>query len=716
MAASGTYSVAIVAKDSASGVLDSINKRMAGINKEVARARAPFEQLTKNFDKLVGTTGLDKVGAGLQSVARHSLDAFRSVTRIVEPLAAISGAASVAGMYKLATAWAEFGTALGNASVRAGLTATQLHTLENAGRLAGVSADAVASGMTTLRDNMIRAQGGQAPQVIGMLQALGLSADGARRYAANTTKALPELADKIAALKDPTLQAQAATTLFGGAGEALLPFLRKGSAGIAEYEDRVRRYGVVNQGGVDAANKLREAQTNLILAVEGFGNAISEKVAPYLGPLLTNMADWIARNKEWLASDIGDAVGKFAKWLQDTDWAKIGTDIKGIYTAANTVAEALGGWVHVGEGLLAFFAVSWVAKMLLPIATITKALIGLPGAAASAAVKANVELEKVKPGGNWFGRAAQVASSALMADQVVTAADPNDATGAWIDKHVPGASWLDNAASYIGMGRSYAEQLRVEGALHPAAGWFGQQVRGGPRTPSSPAGAPGQSTATSAASHADFYQKWGPAAERAAAQLGVDKNTILGHWAQETAYGRNIHDNNPGNIQAGSGYTGPTVVRGDTHADGSAYRTQFRSYATPEQFADDYAALIKRRYQGAVGVGSDALRYGQALKAGGYMENPNGPADIANTAARVSREEASFTPQGPDRNLPANAGTASNPGGAPAATVTGQIGVGITVNGPADTKVVTTQTGPNLAPLKVERSQVGFTGQAFGGT
>ena len=323
--------------------------------------------------------------------------------------------------------------------------------------------------------------GGKAPQVIGMLQALGLSADDARRYATDTTKALPELADKIAALRDPTLQAQAATALFGASGEAMLPFLRRGAAGIAEYSAEAAKYGTVNAAGVAAADRLRESQTRLQLAVEGLGNSVAEKLAPVIGPLLAQMADWIARNRDWIATGIGDKVGEFARWLQSVDWGKIGSDIGGIFNATVRVVTALSDWMPAGTRVMEFFGLAWLTSMLAPMLAISAKLLRLPFEAAIAAGKATGELAKIGKGGA-LATVAKLAGTAFIADQALTAVDPNDRMGAWMDRNVPGASWLDNAASHIGLGRSYGEQARVEGLLNPgaAAGGAGGRPAQGP--------------------------------------------------------------------------------------------------------------------------------------------------------------------------------------------------------------------------------------------
>jgi hypothetical protein len=53
-------------------------------------------------------------------------------------------------------------------------------------------------------------------------------------------------------------------------------------------------------------------QHALGLATEGLTNAIGEALAPVLSPLLHDMAEWIADNRAWIATDIAKAVGGFA--------------------------------------------------------------------------------------------------------------------------------------------------------------------------------------------------------------------------------------------------------------------------------------------------------------------------------------------------------------------------------------------------------------------
>jgi hypothetical protein len=393
--AGNAIAITITAVDQASERLEAINKRIAGMG-------APVVRLQRSFERFSDASGITKLSKGFADLGRGSLTAFHNVARVVEPLAAITGAASIAGMVKLTTAWADFGSQLGFTARGLGISASALQTFQGAAQLAGTSSSALTSGLQTLGENMYNAVGGRAPEITAAFRYLHLSFQNADGSARSVSAVLPEIADRIKAIQNPFAQAAVATALFGGAAAQMLPFLRLGSAGMAEYEDRVRRYGVMNAAGVTAANNMRIAQAGLTLAVQGLGNAVAQQLAPVLDPLLNQMSEWIARNREWIATGIGRAVQQFATWIQSVNWAAVGQEIQGIGASINGVVSSLGGWQRVATGLMVFMAGSWLAGILAPIASIAAAIAGvtasiaaLPGMAGLAAVAGVVALAPI---------------------------------------------------------------------------------------------------------------------------------------------------------------------------------------------------------------------------------------------------------------------------------------------------------------------------------
>jgi hypothetical protein len=342
--------------------IDGASARLEAINKRIAAMTAPIAKLQKSFGRFADASGVTKLSKGFAELSRGSLDAFRNISRVVAPLGAITSAASVAGMVKLTTAWADFGSQLGFTARNLGMSASALQTFQGAATLAGSSSSALNSGLQTLGQNMWNAVGGRAPEVTAAFRYLHLSFQNADGSARSLGTMMPLIADKIKAIQNPFAQAAVATALFGGAAQDLLPFLRLGSAGMAEYEAKAQRYGVMNAAGVTAANNMRMAQAGLTLAVQGLGNAIAERLAPVLDPMINQLADWIAANRGWIATDITKYVVKFSNWLM-----VVGPQVQ-------TVVDRLGGWEDAARDLAVFMGVSWLAKMMAPIITVTAAL------------------------------------------------------------------------------------------------------------------------------------------------------------------------------------------------------------------------------------------------------------------------------------------------------------------------------------------------------
>lgn len=111
-----------------------------------------------------------------------------------------------------------------------------------------------------------------------------------------------------------------------------------------------------------------------------------------------------------------------------------------------------------------------------------------------------------------------------------------------------------------------------------------------------------------------FIQQYAPVAASVGQRIGVAPDVLLGQWGLETGWGKSVipGTNNLGNIK------GPGVAATDNQTGSN---DQYRAYANPQAFGNDFANLISSNYKGAVGAGSDASAYGKALKAGGYAED-----------------------------------------------------------------------------------------------
>jgi hypothetical protein len=381
--AGSAISLTITADDRTAKTIAAINANLtkfagnaqANMNKVGALTQSRMAQATASLRRY--GDGIARVSGSMQGLARAGGDAFQKVGQVVPLIGIIGSAASIAGITRMVTAWADWGTRVGFTAQRIGISTDKLSALQGAARLAGSSAESAASGLQTLGQTMYDAIGGRAPEAIVMFRTLGIAFQDASGHARSVTEVLPEVADKIRAIRDPFAQAQVATALFGGAAEDLLPFLRKGSAGIRELTETSRRYGVFSDQSAAAANRLREAQARVTLAVEGLSNRIAERLEPILTPMLTHFAEWLATSPqvaagvEWLGQEV-DQLGRF---LEGPGLAQFVDTLKGWGTSVATVTDALGGPQRVIEVLMAFMGASFALKVIGPFLTLGGAIV-----------------------------------------------------------------------------------------------------------------------------------------------------------------------------------------------------------------------------------------------------------------------------------------------------------------------------------------------------
>lgn len=144
-------------------------------------------------------------------------------------------------------------------------------------------------------------------------------------------------------------------------------------------------------------------------------------------------------------------------------------------------------------------------------------------------------------------------------------------------------------------------------------------------------------------SKSEFIEAHRAGAEAAGRELGVDPKLLLAQAGLETGWGRSVipGTNNLGNIKAGRSWTGATK-RAYDKAEGSY--DEYRAYSSTDEYWKDYVALMRRKYPGVVGAGSDAAKFARELKAGGYATDPLYESKIANASSGIDLDGSSSTP------------------------------------------------------------------------
>ena len=148
-------------------------------------------------------------------------------------------------------------------------------------------------------------------------------------------------------------------------------------------------------------------------------------------------------------------------------------------------------------------------------------------------------------------------------------------------------------------------------------------------------------------------------AAAASAATGIPEAAILAHTALETGAdaSKTVGAYNFGNIKAGKAWRGETAALNALEYDksGKAYNepSKFRAYSDPEQAAQDYADLIRRRYPQAAQART-VEDFAQGLKAGGYATDPDYVRKLVSVAGqRVGTEKGRATNRSSAETAPA---------------------------------------------------------------
>jgi flagellar protein FlgJ len=176
-------------------------------------------------------------------------------------------------------------------------------------------------------------------------------------------------------------------------------------------------------------------------------------------------------------------------------------------------------------------------------------------------------------------------------------------------------------------------------------------------TDSAPSAGSSSTTQTTAAATGDkrvpgvvqaFVDRMRPAAEAAAATLGIPAHLLLAQAGLETGWGKSLPgggSNNLFGIKAQGRYAGASVMAATTeYVNGVASRVveRFRSYASIADSFRDFGSLLQRspRYREALANVDQPAAYARSLQQAGYATDPRYAEKLTRAIALVNRQLA----------------------------------------------------------------------------
>lgn len=318
----------------------------------------------------------DKLSAGLRR-AQQRLQAFGGGVRAIGLRLTAIGAGVVAPLLASAKVFADTGSELFDMSQRTGIAIEALSELGFAADQSGTDLATLETGIRRMQRSIAdAAQGSKSAQEALALLGLTIS----ELQGLSPEQQFKVIADRIAAIKDPTIRAAAAMELFGRSGTSLIPLLSGGARGIEELQEHARRLGLtMSTEDAQAAEAFGDVLDALTKTVKRLFVTFGSALAPMLKELAESATRIVVRTGEWVRQNkqVIVTVFKVAAAVVAAGVALIGLGllITGIGAAFGAVAGIVTG-VGTALGVIG----TALAALLSPIGLVVAAVAGLGAA------------------------------------------------------------------------------------------------------------------------------------------------------------------------------------------------------------------------------------------------------------------------------------------------------------------------------------------------
>lgn len=318
-------------------------------------------------EELVSVLGLEIGDSALSNLSK-----FRAA--VTQGLAGVGGIVAALGAAFAGTvvSVANLGIEIDTTSRKLGVSTAALQEYRYAADVTNVSFDSLTTAIKFLSKNA--AEGGDASKRI--LEGFsGIAMRDAKGNLKTAEVLFEDLADKIAATKDPIKQVELAMhALHGQSGTEVLPLLKLGKKGIQDLREEAEALGyVLDKKTIDSSKRFHVSLTRLKYALMGVRN---EAGAPFIDDF-SDALDWmterVRRARVWVQGftkdirDLGQRFGRMmevgkkafeaiGKFVEDNRLDKISDSIRWL----DLLKAALIGIAVIAAVSAAAFAASWI--------------------------------------------------------------------------------------------------------------------------------------------------------------------------------------------------------------------------------------------------------------------------------------------------------------------------------------------------------------------
>lgn len=248
------------------------------------------------------SSALGKVAAKAKETGDESKKHLGGVGAAMGALGGIAAAAGVVAFGNNAiNSFKDVGTESIKLSRLTGLPIESASRLRFALSETGVDAEAAGKGLGIFEKNLVSGVAEKA------LTGLGLATKDSSGHLKSMQDLLPGVADKFKGMPDGPEKTALAMKLFGKSGADMIPFLNRGSEGIAALNAESDKYGLTISGPMaDSIKKAKESQKDWDASMQG----LSVTAGAVLLPVLTNVLGYV---RDTVIPIIANASGFFSR-------------------------------------------------------------------------------------------------------------------------------------------------------------------------------------------------------------------------------------------------------------------------------------------------------------------------------------------------------------------------------------------------------------------
>lgn len=318
--------------------VDKITPTLKGIQKSV--------KLTSKTIKDIGSAG-------------------RDLTASLGIPAGLAFASVAYGAYRAANAAMEYAGNIQDAADRTNTSVQGFQALSNLLAQVGGSAEDAEMAISTFNKGVAAAASGADKSFAGLMQKMKIPLRDAAGNLRSLEDVLPDVAEAFKANQNPALQARMSMELFGKSGKKLLPVLNGGRQAYINWIKEQQRLGLlVADDSVSALDDLGDSIGVLNLQIKAQLTQSMAALVPIIQPIIHDMSEWIAANKEWLRAEIVSTIKEMAQAIKEVDWRAIGKDINSAALAVRETVKAFGGMKNVMMAVGALILAGPVSSIL----------------------------------------------------------------------------------------------------------------------------------------------------------------------------------------------------------------------------------------------------------------------------------------------------------------------------------------------------------------